>query len=71
MHIAGDTSIEDAVPLIACPQCQAHMRLAVIEPDGADNQDRMFFSCDCGFEYRLSARVYRARVLDRDPPPRK
>ena len=33
------------------------MNLALIEPDGSDNHDRMFFECVCGSEYQLSDRV--------------
>ena len=45
---------KNSIPIITCPLCGGHMTLALIEPEGSDNHDRMFFDCLCGFEYRLS-----------------
>jgi hypothetical protein len=46
-----------SIPIITCPQCGAHMNLALIEPEGSDNHDRMSFECVCGSEYQLSDRA--------------
>jgi hypothetical protein len=42
------------IPEITCPQCGQQMRLATVEPEGADNHDSLSFDCECGFEYRLT-----------------
>ena len=49
------------IPIVTCPQCGTHMTLVLIEPEGSDNHDRMFFDCLCGFEYRLSDRASKGR----------
>lgn len=43
------------IPVVTCPVCAGHMRLATVEPMVPNNDDHMSFECDCGFEYRLSA----------------
>jgi DNA-directed RNA polymerase subunit M/transcription elongation factor TFIIS len=47
-------TVDISVPKITCPQCGGHMIISRTEPEGADNHDRIFFDCFCGFEYRLS-----------------
>ena len=50
-------SIESLTPKVTCPQCGTRMRLASIEPEKSDHQNRMTFDCACGFEYRMSERA--------------
>jgi RNase P subunit RPR2 len=50
-------SADSIIPIITCPQCGKHMRLATVEPEGSDDHDRMRFDCECGFDYRLSDRA--------------
>jgi RNase P subunit RPR2 len=40
------------IPLVTCPSCGEHMRLAEV---AADSEPAMKFDCQCGFEYRMSA----------------
>ena len=46
-----------SIPLIKCPRCGTRMRLTTVEPDVAQNRERMTFGCGCGFDYRLSHAV--------------
>jgi hypothetical protein len=39
------------------------MRLATVEPEGADNYDSLSFDCECGFESRLTEKA----LLPPDP----
>ena len=54
MRISSSHPSNSPIPNITCPRCGAQMILALIEPEGSDNHDRMFFDCLCGFEYQLS-----------------
>jgi hypothetical protein len=50
----GDT--HPAIPRVSCPSCGKIMKLRRIAPDPGDNAV-MQFTCDCGFDYRMSARA--------------
>ena len=46
------------IPRVLCPACGLIMRLDRISPD-ENNISVMQFRCDCGFDYRMSARAQR------------
>jgi lysyl-tRNA synthetase class I len=50
-----------SVPNIRCPECGRCLRLATVELKIMDDEDRMTFDCECGFDYRLSERAARGR----------
>jgi hypothetical protein len=45
-----------AIPRVLCPSCGKIMTLRRIAPDDRD-RPAMHFACDCGFDYRMSARA--------------
>lgn len=47
--------LRSLIPEIICPQCARRMRLATIMPGGTDNQDRLAFDCECGFDFKVPA----------------
>jgi hypothetical protein len=40
-------------PIIGCPRCGSQMRFSHMEPAG-NNDYRIVYDCECGFEYRQS-----------------
>lgn len=55
---------EQFIPTVLCPRCARHMFLSEIQPDPLeDDRESMFFTCQCDFEYRLSATAYAERAM--------
>jgi hypothetical protein len=50
MTLSDSFTAPNPVPVITCPSCGSHMRLATITPE-KDHRDRLTFACDCGFDY--------------------
>ncbi|HEX5470775.1 MAG TPA: hypothetical protein VFW73_02760 [Lacipirellulaceae bacterium] len=45
-----------ATPLVTCPDCGKHMRLAAVIP-GSHFNAALQFTCYCGFHYKMSTSV--------------
>jgi hypothetical protein len=51
---------------IICPRCAKQMRFSHME-SGPNNDYRIAFDCDCGFEYRQSRAVAAERKVRHRP----
>jgi RNase P subunit RPR2 len=62
------TGLHPEIPRVLCPSCGSIMRLNRIAPDH-DNRATMQFHCECGFDYRMSARARREAQKEPETAP--
>ena len=53
-ELKHDSEERPVIPVVTCPRCHQHMRLALIEPAAmaASGRETFVFECVCGFAYR-------------------